>query len=277
MKATFNKIKTELEEALLADADQTTSAVMLNQGTGLIDTALAALRSDVSKEGFENQSDEIEFFKAFKPAILSLKIELIYIYNLKLNEPVGTGETVINYYESEIKSIQSFFRMNSFHYQYFKNNLTDMDAAYFTRNAGPLALPIDDITDLDPLFSTPMSLLFAKFRGYEVVQKFSLNQISAASESPNSGGQDPKDNLKWTGDSINIVELAYGLYLTGQLNNGNASLNRIVRWLEANFQVKIGNIQRRFTEIGNRKRLSQTKYIDQMKEDILDKIDQGNA
>jgi len=83
--------------------------------------------------------------------------------------------------------------------------------------------------------------------------------------------------MKWTGDTINIVELAYGIWLTGQLNNGNASLNQIVRWLEANLHVSIGVVQRRFIEIERRKRLSPTKYIDKMKETIMQKIDSDNS
>ncbi|MBD1385878.1 RteC domain-containing protein [Mucilaginibacter rigui] len=275
MKTELSKIRSELEDALLYDDTFTSSAGKLNEATALIREALFKIKSNISEDGFESQNDEIEFFKLFKPAILALKIGLIYRYNLKLNEPVGTSETILKYYESEIKSIQSFFRINSFHYQYYKNNLTNMDTDYFLRNAGPLDLPTEDINDLDPNFSTPMSLLFAKFKGYESIQQFSLNQIALACAEPTK--KTPGDSLKWTGDSINVVELAYGLYLTGQLNNGNASLNQIVRWLEENLQVKIGVVQRRFTEIGRRKRLSQTKYIDQMKENIQEKIDQGNS
>ncbi|MFA6082778.1 RteC domain-containing protein [Mucilaginibacter sp.] len=275
MKTEFNKIKSELEDALLDDNAFTNSADKLHKGTSLIQEALFTIKFNISEDGFESQDDEIEFFKNFKPAILSLKIGLIYRYNLKLNEPVGTSGTIIKYYESEIKSIQSFFRINSFHYQYYKNDLTHMDSTYFLRNKGPLDLPTDDINDLDPNFSTPMSLLFSKFKGYESIQQFALDQIARASDEPTKKGSG--ESLKWTGDSINIVELAYGLYLTGQLNNGNASLNQIVRWLEENLQIKIGVIQRRFTEIGRRKRLSQTKYIDQMKEKIEEKIDQGNS
>lgn len=277
MKTELYNLKQQLEDAISKENDYPGSIEKLKENTAMIDDALGLLKSEISRKGFDGETDEISFFKAFKPGILSLKIHQIYTYNLKLNEPVDTRETITKYYASEIKSIQSFFRINAFHYQYFKNNLNDMDTVYFIRNAAPLALPTEDVNDLDPVFSTPMSLLFAKFLGYESVQKFCLQQIAFVSETPGKGGHDPKDGLKWTGDSINIVELAYGLYLTGQLNYGNASLNQIVRWLEANLEVKIGSVQRRFTEIGSRKRLSQTKYIDQMKDNILHKIDQGNA
>jgi hypothetical protein len=84
-------------------------------------------------------------------------------------------------------------------------------------------------------------------------------------------------DLTWTGDAINIVELAYGIWLTGQLNNGNASLNQIVKWLESSLHINIGVIQRRFIEIERRKRISVTKFIEQMKEAIIKKIEGGNS
>jgi hypothetical protein len=278
MKTEFEKIKTELEETLRSEPDLGSSAGGVKKAAALIDATFSSLRIEVVKNGFEDESEEIAFFKTYKPELLSLKIELIYRYNLKINEPVGTRETVIKYYESEIKNIQRFFRMNSFHYQYYKNNLTDMDSVYFVRNAGPLALPTDDINDVDPKFSTPMSLLFAKFKGYESVQQFSLQQIASLSDSNTATEQkDARESMRWTGDSINIVELAYGVWLTGQLNNGNASLNQIVKWLEVNLHVNIGVVQRRFIEIERRKRLSPTKYIDQMRDTIRQKIDRGNS
>ena len=85
-----------------------------------------------------------------------------------------------------------------------------------------------------------------------------------------------RERINWTGDTVNLVELAYGIYLTGQLNHGNASLNQIVKWLESNFNINIGVIQRRFAEIAARKRLSNTKFIDQMRQSIIQKIENEN-
>jgi hypothetical protein len=278
MKAQFTKIKTDLETLLPSGPDHLNSAEDITGATALIDKALAALKAIVLQEDFENTAEEIKFFKFFKPEILAVKIALIYKYNLRLNEPVGTSDSIIQYYESELSHIQSFFRINAFHHQYFRNHLSNMDQFYFIRNAGPLDLPIEEISDLDPVFSTQMSLLFAKFMGYQAVQDFCLQRITEALEGPVFPVTEAyKDDMKWTGDSINIVELAYGIYLTGQLNNGNASLNQIVKWLENNLHVKIGIVQKRFSEISKRKRLSQTKFIDQMQENIRRKIDENNA
>jgi hypothetical protein len=124
-----------------------------------------------------------------------------------------------------------------------------------------------------------MSYLFSKFIAYEHVQYYILEQMGLLINPEIALHQtaDHVADLKWTGDSINVVELAYGLWLTGQLNNGNASLNQIVRWLETNLHVTIGIVQRRFTEIARRKRLSITKFIDQMRDSIFKKIDSDHS
>jgi hypothetical protein len=72
---------------------------------------------------------------------------------------------------------------------------------------------------------------------------------------------------------VNLVELIYGIYYTGQINNGTATLAGIVQWFELNLEVKIGRPHRHFIDITRRKRLAITKFMDQMRTAILQKID----
>jgi len=43
---------------------------------------------------------------------------------------------------------------------------------------------------------------------------------------PNSGDSKAAKNFNWTDETINLVELAYGLYLTGQFNDGKPVLQK---------------------------------------------------
>jgi len=244
------------------------------------DEAISAITEFLRKNTFDLSQEEIELFKIVEPEILSHRIEEGLRYSLIINKPIGTKEIQLCYFEGELKALQSFFRMNPYYYQYYRNKFSELDELFFLRNAGPLTVPLTDI-GINPgsEFLPPMTYLFGKFMAYENAQYFVLEQIA---ELQNPGAYKIAStkyaaDLKWTGDSINIVELAYGLWLTGQLNNGNASLNQIVRWLEANLHVSIGIVQRRFDEIGRRKRLSPTRYIDQMRDNILKKIENENA
>jgi len=83
--------------------------------------------------------------------------------------------------------------------------------------------------------------------------------------------------LKWTRETINLVELAYGIWLTGQINNGNAGITEIIQSLEIHFQVKIGRAYRRWTSISKRKRVAPTKYLDQIRDAVLKRLDEENS
>lgn len=277
MKQQIENIRAELSESLL-DLDTLENGLeRLTRSLQLIDAAVKEINALAGS--FDSQEEEVDFYKHVKPEILGCRIEEVMRYNLSANVPIGTTEHKIKYFQDELKARQSYFRMNAFHYQYFKNGLSDLDHLYFLRDAGPLTIPVAEFTENDTEFSTPMTYLFANFIAYEHIQLYILQQIALLKfpEKQQLKPGNPEAELKWTGDSVNIVELAYGIWLTGQLNNGNASLNQIVRWLEANLQVNIGIIQRRFNEIERRKRLSPTKFIDQMRDAILQKIESGNA
>lgn len=280
MNPILQKLTSELNDRLISSKTIGDPLERFNAVSKDTEEAMANLKTFIQANTFENNQDEIEFFKFIKPGILSHRVEEGLRYNLMVNRPIGTKEIQMKYFEEELSALQSLFRMNSFHYQYYKNRFSELDALFFLRNSGPLAVPLLDVmAEAETGFSTPVSYIFSKFIAYENTQYFILEQI-AGLQNPESKvlvQVDPSANLKWTGEVINIVELAYGLWLTGQLNNGNASLNQIVRWLEANFEVSIGIVQRRFVEIAARKRLSTTKYIDQMRDQIQKKIENDNA
>jgi hypothetical protein len=278
MNPAIERLRTELNDKLNEAENMENGTDKLNTVLKAIDKAIIEINHIVSTLEFENLHEEIAFFKYQKPELLARRIEEVMRYTLTVNAPISTPESKIKYYEDELKARKSFFRMNNFHYQYYKNGYDDLDQLYFLRSSGPMNLPVTEISEIENEFSTPMSYLYAKFMAYENIQYFILEQIAVIkypdSEQPKGSSQ--SGELKWTGDSVNIVELAYGIWLTGQLNNGNASLNQIVRWLETTLQITLGIIPRRFNEIERRKRLSPTRFIDQMKEAILRKIDSGN-
>ncbi len=82
--------------------------------------------------------------------------------------------------------------------------------------------------------------------------------------------------MRWTGDTIYLAELGYGIYLTRQLNGGTATLTDIFQWLEESLNVTIGKPSKRLAELKARKRLSQTKYTDEMKDSIRNKIERDD-
>lgn len=248
----------------------------------LIRELLRQLRELVISVPFISAEQEIYFFKKVKPLFRSAMLYEHFIYTLKLNVPSGTRDTVIAYYEQELVLIQRFISLNKFYYEYYKCELVELDHFLFIRGAKMPSVFISEVPEHDPEFSTELDYLFAKIMAYERLEQAILESLGLLVDSGLSfkAAGAVKDlpavlssGLTWTGESINLVEVAYGIWLTGQLNHGNAGIAQIIRWLEESLQVKIGRAFRRWTEISARKNLSPTKYLDSMKKAILDRIE----
>jgi hypothetical protein len=276
MNIQLENIENQLKAELL-ELDAQSPVERYNASVILINQAVAKLKEFLKNTSFTSRDDEIFFFKQIRPKILSYKIGVSLRYNLSVNEPIGTTDIVIHYFEDVLKGFQTLFKLNSFYYQYYRNQFTELDHLYFIREADHSQIPLPELTDPEHQDSTPMSDLYAKFIAYEQTHYDIIKRVTSLTNRQDIVIPNETDlDLKWTGEVVNIVELAYGLWLTGQLNNGNASLNQIVRWLELNLDVNIGIAQRKFTEISRRKRISVTKFVDQMQEAIINKVEADN-
>jgi hypothetical protein len=237
------------------------------------------LREQVSLHPFKDKPDEIHFFKHIKPKFLAAKIFELERYNLEQSKPVGTWEKVLAFYENELEIIRRFFGLYAYLYQYYRSGAVEMDELYFIRGVQVPAVFVPEFGEPDPEFSTCGDYLFAKFRAYEELQGYIMEQIRLgvlAAQVKLSNGFQSKP-LYWTGESINLVELGYGLLDSGQLNNGQAGVNDIFKWLEEHLNVSIGIPARRFVEIKRRKRLSRTRFLDNMRDSVNKKIEEDDA
>jgi len=275
MKTHFEKLLNDLREDLSSNTSIKVPLKRFNGAVKITETALLEIKHYLVA-GQLSEQDEISIFKEVKPQVEAFRIEEGLRFSILNYKPMGTAKVQLKYLEEELVSLQSLFRRNAFYYQYYKNGFDELDHLFFMRGSGNLALPIPEIPDVEGDFSTPVSCLYSKFMGFERVQMFILREINKLKPF-HGNGETPanadEETLRWTGDVINIIEVAYGIWLTGQLNNGNATLSQIVRWLEGHLDVKLGNVQKRFTEMERRKRISTTKYLDQMSIAVKQKLE----
>ncbi|MEJ2881492.1 RteC domain-containing protein [Pedobacter sp. GR22-6] len=245
----------------------------------LIRTHLLGLKELMLEKGFSSLEEEIWFFKELKPKFLSEQIYRFELYTLEMKRPVGTVDMVRSYLEDELRIVQRFFQQYAFLYQYYRTEAVEMDHTYFLRNVEIPDTWVVDIPDLDAGFSTGMDHLFAKFMAYERLQIYLLEAIQhpfpMVHEEP--GKQRRSRELRWTGDAINVVELGFSLYDTGQLNEGKASITEIFEWLEEQLHVSVGKPHKRLEEIDARKRISKTHFLDMAKMAFLNRLDRKNA
>nr|WP_294895556.1 RteC domain-containing protein [uncultured Pedobacter sp.] len=235
------------------------------------------LKAHVAKHPFQDEREEIDFFKKVKPKFLCLKIYELCSYNLEQVKPYADKKTLTAYYEEELRFIQRFFQQNAAYYQYYRSGSEELDETYFLRATAKEILTIELIPEQEVGFSTRCDYLFGKFIAYEKISQEIISRINRLNNYPLQIPDDApqrQKKLNWTGDKVNIAELAYGLYYTGQINGGSCDVVDIIAWLEDSLNVQMGSVHRKFIDIRSRKTISYTKFLDQMREAIQKRVEE---
>lgn len=219
---------------------------------------------------FADIKEEIQFFKLIKPRFISLHLYYLALEEFGLKRPKGNRKRIRKFYEKELQKIEGFFELNRHMVHYLRSGARQMDEQLFVRGIkiSPNWL-IKLRTDVDERFSTVGDHLVARIMAAENIYEHIVKNIADPENVPSLAAQENvSSTCKWTGESINLVEIAYGIWLTGQMNNGNSTISEIIRWLESSLGVNVGRAYRRWTEISRRDQMNTTKYLDRMKEAI---------
>ncbi len=230
-----------------------------------------SLKELVLSTSFENTKEEITFFKSIKPQFICLQLYYLALQDLNMKCPKGNRKRIRKLYEKELQKIECFFEANRSMVHYYHSGVNHMDEELFVRGLRYYPNWLVEIrTDVDDRFSTAADYLIARILAAEKIQDHIIKFLDSLENPPDTsaGTVQPDWNLNWTGESINLIEIAYGIWLTGQINNGNATVSEIVRWLETTLKINIGRAYRRWTEISRRDSMTTTKYLDRMKEAI---------
>jgi hypothetical protein len=245
----------------------------------LVRKCLELLRQEVLNVGFADAAAEVWFFKQEKPRFYRWLIYYQECYAIERGVPVVNGKDRLAYYAEQLRYLNRFFRQHEFHYQYYKLGATELDHLWFVRGVNRPHTFFSEVPDVDPAFGTPQDYLFSKFMAYEMLQEQVLEWMSEPADGNARQGVLSRKgtSVRWTADTCNLIELIYGLYETRQVNNGEVDLSDLMDVFEQVFQVNLSRYFHRFTEIKRRKTISKTKFLDQMREAVNQRIEDGDA
>lgn len=251
----------------------------LSEAIAKIRLKIKELEAHIQSDPLLDISQQVLLFKKVYPLFIS---ELIYyseLYNLERSLQRLDETEWVTFLKEEQNEISHFFKKNNFLYEYYKLGLSELDQVYFSEQGGTKSHLLSELPAVELNTNSLSSHTLARIMALERLRSVigdKLTRLSPPGEAPGGLGAN-KSRLKWTGEAINLVEVAYGFWLTGQINHGNASINEVIQFLEAHLDVKIGRPYRRWTEVARRKTLSPTKFIDQMRLAIEKRIDDENS
>lgn len=250
----------------------------LSESMQAVSTQLNLLRKFIKEKEFKNEQEEINCFKIIYPKFYSWYIYLTEEFNISTNVPIGTEQMIRDYYLQEIALIKRHFNQNQFSYQYYLHDETVLDEDYFLRKN---FIPFQQgfvIFAAGEDFITNQGYSFARFKAYDRLQEFLIRRIRLTYHE----SIDPlmlqivnMEKRQWTGEKINLIEVAYGIYYTGQMNNGKADLKDIIAWLESSLNIDLSQAYRMFLDIRRRKTTSYTKFLEQMSATIHRHIEES--
>lgn len=96
-----------------------------------------------------------------------------------------------------------------------------------------------------------------------------LSNLHSSAETPSDN---PTPPLQWTGNAIDLVELIYGIYEMGCINNGEMPLKQLAPLLYRIFGVEAKDCYRFYIDIKRRKNESRTYFLDKMQEKLNEKM-----
>ncbi|WP_243766007.1 RteC domain-containing protein [Polaribacter cellanae] len=254
----------------------------VEKGISISRKCLQKLRVCLRENKFENQAQEIKFFKEQKPCIYARLKFYAKWYHYLIQKPEGSIKIQRKFIDSKIKKLQKKNLRNLDFVKYYRENATVLDEFYFLRGKDNIGLVSDTshfYTDAE--FSTSHDNSVAKIIAYDLLinqysielirlRKLSLGKSKKVNLLPND------ERLSWTASKTDLIELIYALQASGAIKSGTAGIKEMASACEYIFELNLGNVYRTFLEIRERK-IDQTKFIDRLKTNLLRRMEETDG
>lgn len=241
--------------------------------------SLEDMRTYIVNHPFSNKEEEIYFFKHIKPEVLSRLLYFTEIYNTEMRKPHGSIEVLKKYYNDRLDELTSYFESNLDFYQYYRSRATHLDSHYFVRGHIDFKLCPNCVPyDRDPEFSTCYDHKAAQILANDMLCIYLNKKLHGVDKQviiAKSRSFLPEHPFRWTATKIAAVELGYAIYAAGILNNGQADIKEITTFMEASFQIDLGDYYRTYITMKDRKK-DRTSFLNSLIKSLLKKMDEDD-
>jgi len=243
---------------------------------GLCTLALLDLKKLVYEQGFSSKYEEIHFFKIIKPQVLS---KLLFYNKLLVIE--GRRPKIFVLQETYLKNMllehHKFLEENHLICQYYWQKECYLDEHYFLRAEGKYPNLMELFVGCtDPEFSTQHDFTFSFIIACENLNKYLENELDKLQYQGSVPAIYSRSTMKWTGNKIDLVELAYALHSISCINNGNIDIKEIIEAFSKLFNIELDDFYRTYQDIRMRK-TERIKFLDKLKQALQNRLDESDA
>lgn len=232
--------------------------------------AFQQLREFIDSHIFNNEAEEIEFFKVIKPRLYHRLLYYRKVYNIEMNRPVGVDSQKA-YLIDEIKAINRYNTKHSDFVRYYRSGMTHLDSLYYLRNRTDVSLYLESFHyERDPKFSTNADFKVAKLLANELLSAYLKGELEAL-EYVKTASTDslPPVRLTWQDSKTDLTELIY--MLDSKHSFGNVPLTQLAAYIANVFNTQLDtNLSRTFCDM--KLRNNPTPWIDKAKQALLQRM-----
>lgn len=275
-----DKLTTELERAQIeAGREDTSSLENRYKFILMLENAFRQLKAFVSDYTFENEKDEILFFKVTKPSLFSKLIYYNKVNSIESLRPNGSFDSIRSYLMNELDKLTDFYNQNIEFYKYYRSGSSMFDEYYFLRGKHDIQMNVESFYfERDPKFSTNYDFQAAILLANDMLAAYLNEELVRLkrSEIQLESIMDIISTEKWTDKKTALVELIYSIHEERSVNNGNTELKILAEKFGKMFNIDLSDIYRIFLEIRGRKG-ERTVYLKRLVDALNKRMDEADS
>lgn len=240
---------------------------------------LVSVKNYVLSNGFEDQEEEIDFFKRIKPHILGKLIYYNKVFRIETACPVSNGKVYLTYFSNQLRELKQEYCehvCNSDFYRYYRTGRSDRDQAYFQLGKINYHDGLNSfVFEIDPHFSTYYDYKVARILANDLLYTYLITKVSIE-QNPGLNLKNTESNkdIFWTDSKNALIELIYALHASGAISHGKIGIRKICLIFQILFRIPLNDIHHAFHRMKERTG-SRTAFLDQLKTSLEDYMDKN--
>lgn len=243
---------------------------------GVCRDTLSGVKELVINNNFENEQEELYFFKKIKPQFFSKLIYYTEILGIETHRPHSNRKFQIKYLKGEFSKSQEYMKSNYEFCQYYKGGQTHLDEKYFKRNGHAAPSANGSYSHFfNPEFRTSHDEIVAYIIAHEGLERYldcEIIKLRKNKQPVLAKDLKGKSVIKWTAPKVALIELIYALHSHNCFNNGNIDVIEIIRFFEQILDIELNKSYRTFIDIKERQN-EKTKFLLELQKALIKRLD----
>lgn len=259
------EIDAKIEEIESSEISAITKSLKASR---MLADAFNRLKIFILSHTFNDEEEEIMFFKEIKPKLCYRLIYYRKVYNIEMNRPAG-AEKQKEYLCEKLDDINKYNSKRLDFIRYYRSGSTHLDSLYFLRGKTDPEQYLETFYyELDSNFSTNCDFKVAKILANDLLSAYLMNEIELLNDNGISmrSFNFPATKKTWKGSKAELQEQIYSWDSAGMF--GDVPLTQLFDYIQNVFNIELdSNISRTFSDLKIRN--TPTPFLDKLKDALL--------